>query len=62
MQSLGGNAVVLPATEEGRNLSGGMVRFWCGDRPLSMHLRACMMKWRTPPRSATVRMKPHSAW
>ena len=44
------------------DLRGGMVRFWCGDRPLSMHLRAWMMKWRTPLRSATVLTNLHSSW
>lgn len=28
--------------------SGGTVRFWCGFRPLSKHLRAWMTKWETP--------------
>ncbi len=41
--------------------SGGTVRFWCGLRPLSRHLRAWMMKWRTPPAADTTPTKLHSA-
>ena len=36
------------------------MRFWWGDSPLSMHLRACTTKWATPERSETTRTKAHS--
>ena len=44
----------------GARRRGGTVRFSWGDRPLSRHLRAWMMKWDTAERCETVRMKRHS--
>ena len=32
---------------------GGTLRFWVGLRPFSQHLRACTMKWVTPPSATT---------